>query len=210
MPAMITAVTTVPDVRASNEWLSSSMAKTTPASGVLNAAATPAAPPASTSARSSSSRGRRATTQRVHDRGTDLHGRAFTADRGAAGQAEQGQYDLADCDAHRKHARDRVAIGHVLRGDHLRNAAALRARENMAGQQERGDEAGGTDDERDPGTGCLELHEQAGGKVRQCREADRGQRHQYGADPEHHPTKPLPGGRKRQATEPPKSVAHRP
>ena len=46
-----TAVSTVPLVRCSKEWLSSSMANTTPPSGVLNAAATPAAPPASTRAR---------------------------------------------------------------------------------------------------------------------------------------------------------------
>ena len=51
MPEMITAVSTRPDVRASNEWLSSSIANTTPANGVLNAAAIPAAPPPSTMAR---------------------------------------------------------------------------------------------------------------------------------------------------------------
>ena len=59
MPATITAVSTMPEARLSNERLSSSMANTTPASGVLNAAATPAAPPASTSARSRSGRGKR-------------------------------------------------------------------------------------------------------------------------------------------------------
>ena len=58
MPAMITALSTVPEVRDSKEWLSSSIANTTPASGVLNAAAIPAAPPASTRPRCISLRGR--------------------------------------------------------------------------------------------------------------------------------------------------------
>ena len=49
-PARITVVSVVPLVRSSNDRDSSSMANTIPASGVLNAAATPAAPPASTSA----------------------------------------------------------------------------------------------------------------------------------------------------------------
>ena len=57
MPARITAVSTRPELRASKEWLSSSIANTIPASGVLNAAATPAAPPPSTMARYASSRG---------------------------------------------------------------------------------------------------------------------------------------------------------
>ena len=55
----MTAVSTVPLARASKEWASSSMAKTMPASGVLKAAEMPAAPPARTSARSISRRGRR-------------------------------------------------------------------------------------------------------------------------------------------------------
>ncbi len=45
-PPMITAVSSRPLKRCSNVPASSSIAKTTPASGVLNAAAMPAAPPA--------------------------------------------------------------------------------------------------------------------------------------------------------------------
>ncbi len=46
MPAIITAPMTRMATRCSYAAASSSMAKATPASGVLNAAATPAAPPA--------------------------------------------------------------------------------------------------------------------------------------------------------------------
>ncbi len=104
MPARITAVSTRPEVRASNEWLSSSMANTTPASGVLNAAATPA--PRRRPAPWRGRRPRAAERSRrpidVHDGGADLHGRALAPDRGAAGQPQHGQQDLAHRDPHRQ------------------------------------------------------------------------------------------------------------
>src|SRR3954454_13153793 len=82
-------------VRSSNERLISSMPNTIPASGVLKAAATPAAEPASMNP------GWRCganPAQRKHDRGADLHGRAFTPARGAAEKSEGQENNLAERD----------------------------------------------------------------------------------------------------------------
>ena len=188
MPATITAVSTVPRVRDSNEWPSSSMANTTPASGVLNAAATPAAPPASTSARSSSSRGSRSTRPSacMMAAPTCTVG-PLAADRGAAGQAEQGQPDLAQrrCAA--------TARGRSPRG---RSCAAPRSPAGCRcpGRRETRSASAGTHattpagqiDEGDPGARGLEAHEQRRGAVGQHGEADRHRGDQHGADPEHH------------------------
>jgi len=60
MPETITAAKIVALVRGSKERHNSSIANTTPASGVLKAAATPAAPPARIRPRSTSAAGKRA------------------------------------------------------------------------------------------------------------------------------------------------------
>jgi hypothetical protein len=62
---MITAVSKVPLVRSSKERAISSIANTMPASGVLNAAATPAPPPAMMRPRSMRWRGKRVSQRRL-------------------------------------------------------------------------------------------------------------------------------------------------
>lgn len=136
MPAMTTAVSAVPVVRDSKERLSSSMAKTTPASGVLKAAATRAA---RQHQRPLQFQPRQAEPlpQHMHDGGAYLHRRPLSPDGGAAGQAEQGQQDFSQRDAQREDNAHQPRIGQVQRRDDLRDAAALRAGKDLARQQQR-------------------------------------------------------------------------
>src|SRR3954454_7241738 len=118
-------------VRSSNERLISSMPNTIPASGVLKAAATPAAEPASMNP------GWRCganPAQRKHDRGADLHGRAFAPARGAAEKSEGQENNLAERDAQRHERAAERVVRAATRRNHLRNPAALRAFEDVARQ----------------------------------------------------------------------------
>ena len=85
-----------------------------------------------------------------HDRRADLHGRAFAAGRGAAEQAERHDNDLADADPQGNERRALVLILDMQRGDGLGNAAALRIREDVAGENRGDAEAERRDDEADP------------------------------------------------------------
>ena len=124
------------------------MPKTMPASGVLNAAATPAAPPAR------SSPGRRSGERRPdrrHDGRADLHGRPLAAGRGAAEEAQR--HHARSCRRRRgaRSGRGEARILGMAGRDHLRDAGALRVREDGERQEGREPEAEGRHHERDQG-----------------------------------------------------------
>ena len=122
--------------------------------------------------------------QRMHDGGADLDGRPFAADRGAAGQAQQRQQDLAHGDAQRQHAIHHGRIVHVQGGDGLRYAAALGAGKHMPGQQEGDRQSSGCDDEWQPYVVGGEMEEQPARPVRRLGKRHGDRRNQHSADPE--------------------------
>ena len=143
---MITVIRMVVLLCSSKERLISSMANTIPASGVLNAAATPAAAPARISPFSRSCLGNRGkAAQFVHDGCADLHGGAFAAHGCSAHQPQDGEDDFPDGHAQRKHLlADLAAFLRVQRCDDLGNAAALCSGKILSGD---------VDDQREPERG---------------------------------------------------------
>jgi hypothetical protein len=95
----------------------------------------------------------------------------------------------------------------VLGCDDLRDAAALRAGEDVPGQQERRDEAGRADDVGDPGARRLEADEQVGRLVGEGGEADGDAGHGHAAAPEHHAAQPLARGDERKTPDAAQTVA---
>src|SRR6185437_172597 len=90
---------------------------------------------------------RRHATDREHDRGSDLDGRTFAADRAAAEQPEKRQQNFPYSDADRDEPSPRALIGESARGDRLRNAATLRIAKKPVRQENREHEAQRCDDE---------------------------------------------------------------
>src|SRR6185312_15612084 len=130
---------TSPLVRLSKLRLSSSMPKTIPASGVLKAAATPAAAPTRISP--GCWRGD------MRPIANMIEAPTFAADRAAAEQPEKRQQNFPYSDADRDEPSPRALIGESARGDRLRNAATLRIAKKPVRQENREHEAQRCDDE---------------------------------------------------------------
>jgi hypothetical protein len=84
----------------------------------------------------------------THDGGADLYSRTLAPDRRTAGEADERKQELAGGHAQRQHGADVGRIFHFGCSDHLRNAAALGAGENMDRQQHAERQTGGRDNER--------------------------------------------------------------
>ena len=89
--------------------------------------------------------------EQVHHRGADLHRGAFAAHRGAAEQPAQGQEDLRQRDAQRQQLAAHLSVVRHRRRDRLRDAAALGAVEEAARDPRQRREAGGRDQQGEPG-----------------------------------------------------------
>ena len=184
MPAMITAVSTVPEVRVSNEWLSSSMAKTTPASGVLNAAATPPR------RRPAPRRGAGPGAAGASARPSACMIAAPTCTVGPSRPIEAPQArpssvssTLPIADAQRQHRVDRLAVAQcsaaIICGMPLPCAPGKTA----AGQPDRQRQPGRRQQQRAPGPAVQQPHQHALRRIGCPREGQRGQRHRDRAAP---------------------------
>ena len=101
---MITAVSSSPLKRCSNVPASSSIANTTLASGVLNAVAMPAAPPARMKREAAWIGKAEPPAEPMEKARADMHRRAFTADGGPDRERDQCQQHLARGNRQCKHA----------------------------------------------------------------------------------------------------------
>ncbi len=138
------------------------MANTIPASGVLNAADSPAAAPAkhelSLDARV---RARKEAPHVEHERRADLHRRTFAADRETAENRDERHRDLAEQNPQRKQAPARFGHRTVKDSDHLWNAAALGAAKECARDEHAQRGGSRRDDERQPEVLLAHVDEEA-------------------------------------------------
>jgi hypothetical protein len=154
----------MPLVRLSKSRASSSMAKMMPASGVLNAADSPAAGQQQPPLELRVAMGIEAPHLR-HDRRTDVHRRPFAADGQASEQPDEGNDDLANYHANAEEASHQRVFSRgrrMERRNHLRDTAAFAAREPALGQKEREDGQRRRDDEREPNVTCNYAKESVG------------------------------------------------
>jgi hypothetical protein len=165
------------------------MANTMPASGVLNAAARPAAEPA----RMKRPAAAEASAQGVEQAGSHVHGRAFAAHRGAAEQRGQRQRHLADGHAQRQQALAKTFVLDFQRGNRLRNARAARGPECAFGQPGEQGERDRCDQERPEAVVRHHAVEHIERPVGRLRETDGSQADQHGTAPEQHASPPLHG-----------------
>ena len=128
-PAAITAAMIRPLVRVSKARLISSMPNTMPASGVLKAAATPAAAPARI--RPGWRRGEKRPMANMMTRPPAPSG--LRGLRTRREQTKQRQQDLTDGDTDGDEAAARLLILQLTRRDRLRDAGALRVLEEAVG-----------------------------------------------------------------------------
>ncbi len=133
---------------------------------------------------------RREATEREHDRGADLHGRAFATRRGPAGEPEQQQQDLARRHLQADQRAARQGLGHLVGRDDLRDAAAAGVREVAAGQPGREREAERRRDEGRQRPAAVQLGEEELRAVGQDRHGDREAAHRDAAEQEKGPAPP--------------------